>query len=390
LVVSGAVAARVARGSPIIDVAALEPPQLALEAGSLVLLLDARSQIVGTALADPENEVLRILSRDPVDTLDRSFLRRKLREAWMLRESLGLVAPRAAFRLINGEGDGLGGFAIDIYGDFAVLYAYANGLLAIAHQLAEALIAECGVAGVVVKPRLRGEAAKSKVRQAVVGAEPPKKLIVEEDGTPFEVHLLGGLNVGLFCDMREQRRGIGRWVRGRRFLNTFSYTGAFSVAAARSGATSVTSVDIADGVLDWSRENFRLSGLDPDAERFRFVTSEVRRFLEEERAAGRRHDTILIDPPAFSDARASGWSAKNDYPDLIASAAKTLPDGGGILWLASNAHRGATLERQAADGIAASGRSARILETGGLPADFPTPLLYSPARYLEVMVLDVK
>ena len=95
---------------------------------------------------------------------------------------------------------------------------------------------------------------------------------------PFEVHLLGSLNVGLFCDMREHRRGIGRFVAGRTVLNTFAYTGALSVAAARAGAKTVTSVDLSSGVLAWARENFRLSGFAEGDARLRFVTSDVRRF----------------------------------------------------------------------------------------------------------------
>src|SRR5262249_21744218 len=154
-----------------------------------------------------------------------------------------------------------------------------------------------------------------------------------ELGIPFEVHLLGGLNVGLFCDMREHRRNLGRFVAGRRVLNTFAYTGAISVAAARAGASAVTSVDLSSGVLAWARENFRLSGFSDGDPRFRFEVSDVRRFLTRARDRGETYDTIILDPPTVSAARASQWSMKKDYPELIALATTLLPPGGGILWI---------------------------------------------------------
>jgi len=229
-----------------------------------------------------------------------------------------------------------------------------------------------------------------KVKQETIGKEPPEKLVVEEHGVPHEVHLLGGLNVGLFTDMREHRRNLGRFTRGRRVLNTFAYTGSLSVAAARGGASEVTSVDLSTGVLKWAMENFRLSGIEPAEPRYRFVGNDVIRFLKEERARKAEYDLVILDPPTYSAARAAGWSMKNDYPDLIALAAELLPRGGqGILWVSSNVHRSRALLRHIEEGLAKSRRQARVLETGGLPPDYPTPLEYPEARYLEVCYVAV-
>jgi 23S rRNA (cytosine1962-C5)-methyltransferase len=173
-------------------------------------------------------------------------------------------------------------------------------------------------------------------------------------------------------------------------LNTFAYTGAISVAAALAGASSVTSVDLSGGVLKWAKQNFVLSGLEPDDGRFRFEVGDVIRFLREEARRGERYDTIVLDPPTYSAARAAGWSLKNDYPALIALAAGLLPeDHGGILWISANVRRGKPLLRHVEEAFETSPRKARVLEQGGLPPDYPTPLTWPRARYLEVCYLQV-
>ena len=192
------------------------------------------------------------------------------------------------------------------------------------------------------------------------------------------MHLQGALNVGLFTDMREHRRNIGRFTAGRRVLNTFAYTGALSVAAARAGASEVTSVDLSSGVLAWAEENFRLSGLDPKLPRYRFEASDVRRYLEKAQTRKLEFDTIIFDPPTVSAARASSWSMKRDYPELIALAAKLLPESGGLLWVSGNPRRGPSVLEHVALGLKQAGRRGAILELGGLPPDYPTPPSWAP------------
>jgi len=392
---------------PIADLAGAAPT--AVEPGRPLRLLGPRGETLGVGVADPENEVVRVwrageAAVEGVRALDAGFFRGEVRRALALRRTLGLVDGVSAYRLLNGEGDGLSGLAVDVYGPYAVVTALGRGLLGHARVLAEAamaLSAEAGLTlrGAVLKVRLKtagsaGTAAESragaeKSKDQVVGEEPPAKLITQEMGVPYEVHLRGAINVGLFSDMREHRAGLARFVRERRVLNTFAYTGALSVAAARAGAASVTSVDLAAGPLAWARENFRLSGLDPAASRFRWETSDVFRFLEEERARGIRHDVIILDPPTVSGARATSWAQKRDYPDLIAAACALLPDEGGHLWISSNTHRGPGLMKHVTAGLEAAHRTGAVLELGGLPPDFPTPAHWPAARYLEVCQLRV-
>jgi 23S rRNA (cytosine1962-C5)-methyltransferase len=375
---------------PLSDVA----PGTALEPGRPLRVVDARGQTLAVGVADPENEVVRVWSHgEGVRALDAAFFRARLAPALAHRQTLGLADGVSAYRLFNGEGDGLSGLSVDVYGEYAVVAALSRGLVGHARLLAQAameLLPAAGLPlrGAVLKTRLKGSGnTPERAKDDVVGEAPPEKLVVRERGVPFEVHLRGGINVGLFTDMREHRAGLGRFVRGKRVLNTFAYTGALSVAAARAGAAAVTSVDLAAGPLAWARANFELSGLDPAAHRWE--VSDVFRFLEAEAARRAAYDVVILDPPTVSGARASLWAQKRDYPALIASACAVLPEAGGHLWISSNTHKGPGVLAHVEAGMALARRPGQVLELGGLPPDYPTPLDWPAARYLEVCQLRV-
>jgi 23S rRNA (cytosine1962-C5)-methyltransferase len=375
----------VRRGAPVIPLEAL-PDRDACEPGRAVRLLDARGDVVASGIADPENGVIHVLARQAVRAFDATFFGERVARALALRKMLGLVDGEASYRLVNAEGDGLPGFSVDRFGEFAVVCAPSRPLLPFARLLATATLAQLespGLRGAVIKVRGKDPQDRSH-KDEIIGERPPDKLVVTELSVPYEVHLLGALNVGLFPDMREQRRNMARFVAGRRVLNTFAYTGALSVAAARAGAAHVTSVDLSSGVLAWARENFRLSGLATDDSRFAFVVSDVRRFMQKEVERGSRYDTVIMDPPTVSAARASQWSMKRDYPQLIALATKLLPPEGGILWISANTRRGPSVLRHVEEGIRQSARRGVLLEIGGLPPDFPSPSGWPDSRYLEI------
>ena len=375
---------------PLSDVA----PGTALEPGRPLRVLDAKGRTLAVGVADPENEVLRVWAHgEGVRALDAAFFRARLAPALDFRRTLGLADGESAYRLFNGEGDGLSGLTVDVYGPWAVATALSRGLVGHARLLAQAALellpaAGLPLRGAVLKTRLKGSGnTPERAKDDVIGEAPPDKLVVRERGVPFEVHLRGGINVGLFTDMREHRAGLARFVRGKRVLNTFAYTGALSVAAARAGATAVTSVDLAAGPLAWARANFELSGLDPAAHRWE--VSDVFRFLEAEAARRAAHDVVILDPPTVSGARASLWAQKRDYPELIAAACAVLPEAGGHLWISSNTHKGPGVLAHIEAGMVLAKRPAQILEVGGLPPDYPTPLDWPAARYLEVCQLRV-
>ncbi|MGN6111023.1 MAG: class I SAM-dependent rRNA methyltransferase [Kofleriaceae bacterium] len=374
-------AAFVAGGGRDVDLAKLGA---AVAPGEHVRVTDERGDELGLALGDPDNGKLRVMATvaDGFPRIDGALLGWRVERALALRRRMELPGPDHAYRIVHGAGDGLPGFACDVLGRTAVVYAYAEGLRAVGRQLAEAIVGFARLDGAVVKLRARGAA--DQVAQDIVGKAPDEQLVVTEHGVPFEIHPLSGLNHGLFTDMREQRRGLPRFVAGARVLNLFSYTGALSVTCARAGAASVTSVDTSPGVQAWARGNFGRSGLTGD--RWRFETGDASRFLVRAARDKERYDVVLIDPPSTSSAGGGSWALGRDYPALIAKAAAVIPSDG-LLWLAANTHELGSLAKLAHKGLRDSGRAAVILEQAGLPPEYPTLLAQPADRYLQICLL---
>lgn len=352
-----------------------------LTAGEHLKLVDDQDNEVGLGIADPENQRIRVMATpaDGFPKIDGALLAWRVERALKWRKDLGLVGPDHAYRLLHGAGDGVPGFACDVLGRVAVVYAYAECLRGLGKQLAEAVVGFAQLDGAVVKLRAR----TADLAQDVIG-KVPEQLIATEHGVPFEIHPLGGLNVGLFTDMREHRRGLARFAAGKRVLNLFSYTGALSLACARAGAATVTSVDTSQGVQAWARGNFGRSNLNDD-KKYKFEVGDAVRYLQRAAKDKERYDLVLIDPPTFSTARGAPWTLDRDYPELIAKAAAVIPTDG-LLWLAANTHELASLTKLAHKGLRTAGRAVSVLETGGLPPEYPTLLAQPQDRYLQVIL----
>jgi 23S rRNA (cytosine1962-C5)-methyltransferase len=364
-------------------------PTLVLPAaGEHLRLVDPNGDELGLGISDPENGRIRIFATlaDGFPKIDGALLGWRIEKALALRRALGLPGPTHAYRIVHGAGDLLPGFTADVFASTAVVYAYGEGLRALGRQLAEAIVGFAKLDGAVVKLRARGGAAE--VVQDTVGKAPPETLTANEPGADiaYEIHPLGGLNAGLFTDMREQRRGLHRFAAGKRVLNLFSYTGALSVTCARAGAASVTSVDTSAGVQAWAAGNFTRAGFAANDARWKFETGDAVRFLARAARDKECYDLVIIDPPTFSTARGQPWTLDRDYPALIAQAAAVIPEGG-VLWLAANTHELGSLAKLAAKGLRQANRLAAIVEQGGLPPEYPTLAAQPHDRYLQICVL---
>lgn len=362
--------------------------ELGLVPGEHVRITDDRGADVGLAIADPESSKLRVFATpaDGFAKIDGALLGWRVERALAWRTQLGLVGPDHAYHLIHGAADGLPGFTCDVVGRVAIVYAYAEGLRSLGKTLAESIVGFAKLDGAVVKLRLRGGA--GDVAQDVIG-KVPETLVVTEHDVPYEVHPLGGLNVGLFTDMREHRRGLARFVAGKRVLNLFSYTASLGVVCARAGAASVVNVDTSAGVQAWAAGNFARSGFDLKKDkRWRCEASEANRYLARAERDKEQYDVILIDPPGASSGGGASWALGRDYPDLIAKAV-TVISRDGLLWLASNAHELGSLAKLAHKGIRTGNRVGAVLEQGGLPPEYPTPAIQANDRYLQVCLLRI-
>jgi 23S rRNA (cytosine1962-C5)-methyltransferase len=361
--------------------------------GDLAELRDPSGSLLGLAIVDGAQRVLRVWSRgpepDPIEAIERAILSaRRLREG--LFGPFGREGETNAYRMLHGEGDGLGGLVVDAYAGFLVVQVLGEALLPRVGDVEAALEEHLEPRGIVRKLRRKSlEEDRGRLRDEVVrGQKPPEVLEVREAGVPFGVEILGGLHTGLFTDLREEHVRIRSLARGRRVLNTFAYTGAFSVAAALGGAEKVTSVDVVAKVLERARSNFLLAGLDP--EEHHFARMEVLEFLRMAGRRGWRFDAIVLDPPTFATFKSGRWCSRTDYPRLLDLALSVLePEG--LLWMAANTEGfpAKSFEGMIAGTFEKSQRRARTLAVGGLPPDYPTPMDVPEARYLKVQVVQV-
>lgn len=361
------------------------------KAGELVQLTDERGTPLATALLDPADRIVaRVLSFRPMQ-LDRAWPQQRLQAAVNLRENhLDLTATNA-YRLVNAEGDGLPGLTVDRYGEYLMVQLYCEGWrphLKLVTSLLQGLLNPAGIYEKARPQNTRGLEAVSdskKYGRLLAGSPAPQRLTVQENGSNFLVSLEQGLNTGLFLDQRENRRDLMPRMAGKRFLNLFAYTGAFSVAAAVAGASQVTSVDVSPGYTDWNRANFGANGL--NCKQHRFLVGDCLAKLAELTADKEQFDVILMDPPSFSSTGKGRFTTRGGTSDLVAASLPLLVKGG--LLICSSNHQKTDLGdylKELRRGALQVKSELRVIRQIGQPADFPYPVSFPEGRYLKYVV----
>jgi 23S rRNA (cytosine1962-C5)-methyltransferase len=325
--------------------------------------------------------------------LDRSWLQGRIEQAVMLRNHHGRLVDTNAYRLVNSEGDGLSGLTVDRYDDFLMVQYFTRAWKPHLSLVVEVLQKVLQPKGIYAKfrpqqTRQLGAGESKRYSKLMVGEAAPKRLTVRENGLNFLVELEEGLNTGLFCDQRGNRADLMERVAGQEVLNLFAYTGAFSVAAAASGAKRVTSVDASSAYLDWARDNFAANRLNP--KRHEFLLGDCFEVLAELGRNGRRFDTVIMDPPSFSTVGKSRFTTSGGTADLVTAALDLLPPGG--LLITSSNHQKVDLAdylKELRRGALRGGCQLRVIQVAGQGADFPYPVTFPEGRYLKY-VMSVK
>jgi 23S rRNA (cytosine1962-C5)-methyltransferase len=245
-----------------------------------------------------------------------------------------LFEGSTAFRLCNGVGDQLPGVTVDRYGDYVVLALSTAEAVLRRDELASALVA-LGARGVYLKIRERADARRADLAEVapaepIAGEPADGDVRVVEDGIEFSVRLGDGLSTGLFVDQRENRARIRALAGGRRVLNLFSYTCAFSVAAALGGAREVVSVDLSGPALERGKAAFELNGLVPSVHVF--SREDVLAWLRRAKRRGERFDLIVLDPPSFGTrGKRSTFDVATDFVSVAADCMSLLQPKGRLL-----------------------------------------------------------
>ncbi|BDS58813.1 methyltransferase [Streptococcus pneumoniae] len=340
---------------------------------------------LGTAYLSQQNKGLGwFVSKDKV-AFNQAFFETLFRKAKEKRNAYYQDDLTTAFRLFNQEGDGFGGLTVDLYGDYAVFSWYNSYVYQIRQTISEAfrqVFPE--VLGAYEKIRFKGLDYESA---HVYGQEAPDFFTVLENGVLYQVFMNDGLMTGIFLDQHEVRGSlVDGLAMGKSLLNMFSYTAAFSVAAAMGGASQTTSVDLAKRSRELSQAHFQANGLSTDEHRF--IVMDVFEYFKYAKRKDLTYDVIVLDPPSFARNKKQTFSVAKDYHKLISQSLEILNPGGIIIAStnAANVSRQKFTE-QIDKGFA--GRSYQILNKYGLPADFAYNKKDESSNYLKVISMKV-
>ena len=340
---------------------------------------------LGTAYLSQQNKGLGWFVSTNKVTFNQAFFETLFRQAKEKRSAYYQDDLTTAFRLFNQEGDGFGGLTVDLYGDYAVFSWYNSYVYQIRQTISEAfrqVFPE--VLGTYEKIRFKGLDYESA---HVYGQEAPEFFTVLENGVLYQVFMNDGLMTGIFLDQHEVRGSlVDGLAMGKSLLNMFSYTAAFSVAAAMGGASQTTSVDLAKRSRELSQAHFQANGISTDDHRF--VVMDVFEYFKYAKRKGLTYDVIVLDPPSFARNKKQTFSVAKDYHKLISQSLEILNPGGIIITStnAANVSRQKFTE-QIDKGFA--GRSYQILNKYGLPADFAYNKKDESSNYLKVISMKV-
>jgi 23S rRNA (cytosine1962-C5)-methyltransferase len=354
-------------------------------AGEIVQVVSHKGETLGSGYLNPRSSiVVRMLSFGNESALDA--LQRHLEEAVRMREAL--VPERTdAFRLINSEGDFIPGLIVDRYADLLVLQIGTLGMEKLKGEVCSFLEKRIGPHCIFEKSMAasRLEEGLEKFEGPLLGGEPEPR-VIQEHGVTFRISMRDSQKTGFFLDQREMRALVGSISSAKRVLNCFSYTGGFSVYAAKAGAREVESVDISGPALERARENFELNGLDVSAHRF--IEADV---FERLRSGGDTFDVVVLDPPAFAKKKAHEVQACRGYGEINREAMK-LVTSGGILVTSSCSHFvderlfGQVVFQAARD----SGREVTVLGLHRHGFDHPRSIFHPEGGYLKSLILQVR
>ena len=379
----------VRRFHPWIFSGAISKMEGQMEDGDIVEIFSHQGDYLATGHFQQNSSiVVRIFSFEKTES-GHDFWVKRLRNAMDYRIALGLAVDKntSCYRLIHAEGDGLPGLIVDIYGKTAVLQCHSIGMHRQRALIAEALM-EAGGGNIQAvfdksKETLPDIYAATMKNSYLFGDSMPQ--VVVENGHFFYVDWERGQKTGFFLDQRDNRQLLNRYVQGKAVLNTFCYSGGFSIYALVAGAKLVHSVDVSQKAVDWTRDNIEINQFDPEVHES--YTMDVLKYLKD----CPEYDVVIVDPPAFAKNISKRHNAVQGYKRLnVAALQKVAP--GGILFTFSCSQ---VVDRQLFyDTIVAAaieaGRQVRVMHHLSQPADHPVSLFHPEGAYLKGLALWVE
>ncbi|MDT2114386.1 class I SAM-dependent rRNA methyltransferase [Enterococcus sp. C81] len=321
--------------------------------------------------------------------INQSFFQQLFEISREKRTSFKKDSLTTAYRLFNGEGDGIGGLIIDRYADYAVFSWYNETLY---QKKAELLTAFRTVYPDIIGAyeKIRFSTKNLPESQFLYGEQAPEPLLVTENGVQFATYLNEGLMTGIFLDQKEVRgRLVDGFAVGKTVLNMFSYTGAFSVAAAMGGAMATTSVDLAKRSLPKTTEQFEVNHLNLAAQKI--IVMDVFDYFKYASRKGLSYDMIILDPPSFARNKKKVFSVAKNYGELVKDSIDILTDKGTLIASTNAANLSlAKYQKMVITALQEKNVRYKITDTYQLPADFQVNPNFPEGNYLKVLFIEIE
>lgn len=351
--------------------------------GEMVDVVDSKNNHLGTGyFSDKGSIVVRILTFGD-ETFSENFWKDKLQSAWYLRTQILDFEVTNAFRVIHGEGDGVSGLIIDYYDKNWVIQAHSTGVFLQMAEIAKAIQTNFSDFCETIYCKSSGTLPNRGTDYFLFGNK--AEAVAKENNILFSVNWVEGQKTGFFLDQRENRKLLGEFSKGKKVLNTFCYTGGFSIYAMNAGAELVTSVDISQKAVDLAASNMELNF--PNANH-KAVADDVFNFMKENHQI---YDVIVLDPPAFAKSIKSKHTATQAYKRLNIAGLKALaPNGILFTFSCSQVIDDVLFYNTVAAAAIETGRNIRVLHKLEQGPDHPTNIYHPEGHYLKGLVLFVE
>ena len=297
--------------------------------GDLAAVRDFDGYPMGTGFLNRRSKIrVRMMTRNPEETVDEAFLERRLRNAWEYRKR---TVDTGCCRLVFGEADFLPGLVIDKFSDVLVVESLALGIDRMKETILRILTGILAEDGVSVRGVYERSDAKVREREGLPRTKgflsAPFDPIVEitENGVRYQVDVENGQKTGFFLDQKNNRLAVQRLCAGARVLDCFTHTGSFALNAGRGGAREVLGVDASELAVAQAEKNAALNGL---SDRVTFRAADVFTLLPELEAAGDQYDVVVLDPPAFAKSQSAVKNAVKGYREINRRGMRLVRDGG--------------------------------------------------------------
>ncbi len=380
-------------GHPWVFSNAVERIEGAPGPGDLVRVHAANGHSLGLGTWNGMNSIrVRMLTTNANEIVNTDFFAHRF-DALDKWKRAHLPADTNGYRLVHAEADGLSGLIVDRYADVFVFQIHTIGMEQLRDHVVEALQRTFSPAAIVERSDI-----DARIREGLTSLPPTihfgtidGPVAFKEAGLSFFADVMHGQKTGFFLDQRDARLRVGTLAKGKRVLNLFGYTGAFSIHAAKGGASFVSTVDVSHAALEMAEAQFRANDLDPEDEsKAMFLEADVMDLLSADEIDGGPYDLIICDPPAFAKTDAQVDKALKAYAEANAACLKNLQPGG-ILVTSSCSGRVSSEDFRSMLRIAAgrAKREVRLLEFIGHPIDHAERLAFPEGRYLKTAILEV-